>query len=158
MIEDIVLDTNILKHASDPRQSEQRDIQKFLTDLQSVETKICLDEGTNLEVEGQNRGAIYGEYRERLVQGELGFELIAFLARNKRISFVSKGVHKDVAKVINKAVWDKTDRIFVKVAHNSRGKILTTRDRTNFPKKVCQTLKKKIGISVLDTAEAHALL
>lgn len=158
MLNDIVLDTNVLKHASDGRRPDQKAISKFFKKLQGSATKLCVDPGFDFESEASNTSHICSEYIARLVPGELGFELIRYLARTARITIVPRTLSVAKRKVIRNAIFDPSDRVFVQVAHNSSNKILTTHDETNFPKAVRKLLSDELGVETLSAVEADAVL
>jgi hypothetical protein len=65
MLVDVVLDTNLLMHSDDERQSHHEDCRNLLWELRDSTTLLCVDEGFDLD-QAKNKSLIGGEYFDRL--------------------------------------------------------------------------------------------
>lgn len=157
MLADIVIDTNILLHAdndAEPRQIEARD---FLISLLETDTKICVDEGFDIE-ESNNRSHIGSEYLQNLNSGMLGFAVIQHLASCARISTVSRTVPSAIARKIRMHVRSSRDCLFVRIAFNADDKTLVSHDFADIPQGARNTLVATINVRVLSADEALPML
>ena len=150
-IEDVVVDTNVLMHASNPNEKRHQDSVEFVENLLESDTKLCIDEGFDLD-ETANRSLIGQEYLKHLVFGQVGAALLVSLAQSQRLSFVPCAVSGQARNLIDQAVKKPRDRTFVRVAVNSTENTLVTHDFEDFPVKIRKLFGKKIGVT-LCTAE-----
>ena len=157
MLADIVIDTNVLMHADDPRQGNRDAIVKLFGIMKTKTTALCVDEGFDLN-EAKNKSYIAAEYLKWLTFGGLGFGLVAYLASNGRVKFTTRKVSVQTRNVINQASSDNTDRVFIQVALNSEEKAIASHDKKNFNKKAVRKLKNDLGVFVGDASEILKLL
>jgi len=159
MLIDIVLDTNVLMHADDPRQPLMQMSRDLLSALQlpTCKTHLCVDEGFDLD-EAKNRSQIGSEYLEHLDFGMLGLAVVAHLAGSLRVKQVSRAVPPHVSKKIYTQVPKGPDRTFLKVAFNAADKTLACHDFGDVPAPVRTRLQRAIGVHVLDATAALARL
>lgn len=157
MLSDIVVDTNVLMHASNFQEPRQADAQSFLLSLQISETQLCVDEGFDIN-EAKNRSHIGSEYLNNLNIGMLGFAVVSYLAKSGRIRMVSRSVPPAISKKIRLRVGSAQDRVFVRVAFNSEDKTLASHDFTDLPQKTRNELSKKISVTILSAGEALPML
>lgn len=153
MIQDVVVDTNVFLHSNDPREERRADAIEFLAALKDSTTKLCVDEGFDA-TEAANRSHIFAEYFAHVRFGTLGYEVLAHLARSRRIKEVVRGVPTAVAKHIKQQGVKGTDRVFVQVTFNSDEKVLACHDFRDIPQSVRDRLRHLIGISVTSAAGA----
>lgn len=159
MIADIVVDTNIFVHANNAGDlNRQRHSLEFLQALQASQTCLCVDEGFNYLDEAQNRSRIASEYLEHVRGGMYGQYLLQFLAATGRIVVVAKRVPRDVSRKISQQVPNRGDCVFVRVAHNSKGKSLVSHDQRDFPVRVRRMLRNDIGVECLHANAATPLV
>jgi predicted nucleic acid-binding protein len=149
MLSDLVIDTNVLLHASNPNDPNFVRAKVFLETLLSVSTILCVEEGFSPD-RASNRSYIMGEYLDFLRAGTLGLAVIQTLAAKERIKGVERAVDEREAKKIRQRVYDKTDRIFVKVALNTKERVLVSHDFTHFANHVRSSLERDIGVSIID--------
>jgi hypothetical protein len=149
MLSDLVLDTNVLLHASNPYSLEFGASSGFLEKLLYLPTILCVEEGFSTD-RARNRSIIMGEYFDNLRQGTVGYEFILSLASSARINGVKKQVNPREAKIIIQKVTDKSDRIFVKVALNTKEQILVSHDFKHFPDTVRSFLEDAIEVHITD--------
>jgi hypothetical protein len=157
MLADLVIDTNVLMHADDPRQAHQAEAQALLQDLLAGRTVLCVDDGFDTN-ESKNRSLIGGEYFERLTAAHTATAIIAQLFGNGAVHFVSRSVAQAVKKSIEQSVRKKRDRTFLAVAHNSDGQVLCSHDYEDMQTKKRKFLKTKVGVDVLVVADVRTLL
>lgn len=151
MLRDVVIDTNVLLHASNPTEIRRQYAHRFLVALQDTNTVVCVDEGFDLD-ERRNRSLIGQEYLEQLRFGMLGYAVVAHLARHGRVRGVSRAVGAATSKTINRLIRDKRDRTFVRVTCNTQERLLTSHDFDDFPNEKRRRLRDVIEVLVA-TAE-----
>jgi hypothetical protein len=149
MLSDLVIDTNILLHASNPGDPNFGIAKVFLETLLNVSTILCVEKGFSPD-RARNCSCIMGEYLDHLRVGTLGFVVIQALAAKERIKGVERTVGQREAKKIRQEIRDKSDRIFVKVALNTEEHILVSHDFTHFTVHVRSSLERGIGVSIID--------
>jgi hypothetical protein len=131
MLGDLVVDTNVFEHASNPGVSYCAEARRLLTALQRASTVLRVDEGFDPNP-ARNRSLIMGEYFERLKIGMLAFALVSTWASTRRIVPVSSHVAPEVRRQINQTIGDRRDRTFLKVAINSDDHFLCSHDFIHF--------------------------
>jgi|ERR1700682_1280304 len=152
MLRDLVLDTNVLVHASNPSVGYYGSSLLLLSLLQDSATAICVDEGYSPE-SALNTSVIGHEYGEHLNHGMVAFAVIAALAAGDRLKQVSRSVPVAVARKINQRVPKPHDRAFVRVAHNSEDRTLASHDFSDFRVRVRKELRNELGVHILTAAE-----
>lgn len=152
MLQDIVIDTNVLMHADDPRQKLQAVTAKLLDAIRTSQTKLCVDNLASLN-SGKNRSQIMAEYLQHLAAQSVGRQFIAYIAGNGRLVERSKSVNGTIGNFINQKVTDKTDRVFVKVALNSDEKVLACHDFNDIPRAARKEIRKALAVRVSDAKE-----
>lgn len=150
---DIVIDTNVLMHADDPRVNEYRDHSNQLQSaLRDGTTVLCVDEGFSLDP-SRNRSLIMGEYLENLQFGMVGFATLSFLAQAERVKSVSKTVTGNVSKKL-KGITTRRDRTFVRVTLNTDDLMFVSHDFQDFPDHRRRDFQRTLGISIITAEEA----
>ena len=157
MTSDIVIDTNVLMHANDDRQSMQRQCIFILEKIVNSDISLCVDEGHSI-CEALNRSKITSEYLNILSSGTFGYNFVVFLAQNKRIKILSAKVSKEIGKIIRKNVRDKTDVCFVKIAFKSREKLFISHDYVAMDLDRRNSIRDSIGVRVVCAAKGAELL
>lgn len=157
MLADVVVDTNVLLHADDPRQPYRFESQGLLDDLLAGKTLLCIDEGFDID-ESKNRSLIGGEYFERLTITHAATAVLAELFATGQVRLVSRSVQQRVKKGIEQCVRNKRDRTFIAVAHNSEGKVLCSHDFEDLQRAKRKLLRARTGVEVLGAAEVRALV
>jgi hypothetical protein len=156
MLADVVVDTNVWAHADNPNEPRQTDAIAFLTDLLGGTTEVCVDPGFSL-VESENRSKIGSEYLAHLSALPFASATLATLSNSGRVSFVSTAVPDRVRRIINRVICDSSDRVFVKVAHNTNSGVLCSHDYTHMPPGARVRLRP-FQVEVLSAAEALTLM
>lgn len=152
MLSDIVIDANILCHAENHQEIRQADCQMLISLLYQTDTALCVDDGFDLEA-ANNRSFIGHEYIKHLRAGSLGYAIVQHLAQSSRVSILSANVGGNVGKHILQ-IPKGFDRRYVKVAYNSRSKVLASHDFGDIPNTVRVRLSQKISVEILDAAGA----
>jgi hypothetical protein len=145
---DLVLDTNVLVHASNDREDRQIDSVQLITYLLASTELICVDTGFDTN-ETVNKSYVGYEYLKHLKNGMLGYAFVVQMALNKRICEVTRQTKVNTTRAINQCMSNNHDKVFIKVAVNSNDKILITHDFTDFALSKRTHLKKTLGIDIL---------
>jgi len=158
MLHDIVVDTNVLVHASNPAVALHEAALLFVTALTTSKSMLCVDEGFDIR-EANNRSLIASEYRQHLIVGMVGYSVIVALASSGRVKQVAKAVNAATRNRVRKLVPRKPrDRTFIHVAINSTEHVVVSHDFDDFSADVRRQLQRDIGVHVIDAGESVALL
>lgn len=158
MLNDIVVDTNVLVHASNQAVPFHAAALLLVSALSDGSTFLCVDEGFHA-VEALNRSLIGGEYNEHLVTGMIGYAVVASLAATGRVKQVPRTVPAATAKKVRRLVPRKPrDRTFVHVAIRSKEHVLVSHDLDDFSAEVRRALRQEVGAEVLIAEEATSLV
>ena len=152
MAEDIVVDANVFMHAANPNEERFAASLLFLKKLKEVATLLCVDQGYHAE-EAKNRSQIVSEYLKWLPVGSIGSAIISDIAASGRIRELPRSVTPQVAASIVQMIPDKTDRVYVKVAHNSADGILVSHDLLALLTKRRADVHKAVGVLVVDAQD-----
>jgi hypothetical protein len=150
MLDDVVIDTNVLMHACDPRQAHQGQCLRLIELMRDGNALLLVDEGTNPQKPLE--GFVMSEYTARLAPGTPGQELLILLLSSSRVSGVPRHVPRPVAKELER-IPNTRDRKFVAVAWNSVDHVLASQDFTDFPRKVRRRIQDKISVEILDATD-----
>lgn len=157
MLDDIVIDTNVFVHSSNRQQPLSVASQQFLQKLLSSNANLCIDDGFDLD-ESKNKSAIGCEYHTHLRFVSSAFAIIAALGRKGRIARVPKLVDQGTSKRIRTLIPDKTDRIFLKVSHNSLGRTFVSHDFQHLPLETRRQIRRHVNVRTVDAREARNLV
>jgi len=149
---DIVIDTNVLKHANNTKEHRQKHAIELITYLLSSNEFICLDEGFSLN-ESLNKSHIGNEYITHLKVGMLGYSFLVKIALEKRIKEVPKSTELAISKVINQKIRNLKDRVFLKVTNNAAGKTLISHDFTDISLTKRDFFRENLTIVVIEASE-----
>jgi predicted nucleic acid-binding protein len=152
---DIVIDTNVLCHASDPRQARQEDAVNLLECLRGAAgVSLAIDPDGSLD-EAVNRSQIIAEYLQYLPPGTLGRQLLQHLAASSRLRFHEPSLSVGDARWLNQLLRNRMDRVFVKVAANSQERVLVSHDYEDFQKRKRQDIKKRLGVRICEACDCQ---
>ena len=98
------------------------------------------------------------EYLTHLTPGDMGYELVRFLASNERVRVTTKEISHANAKTLNQSVRDKSDRVFVRVACNAAEKLLASHDTSAFSKRTCKLVYEALGVEIVTAVQADERL
>jgi predicted nucleic acid-binding protein len=157
MLKDVVVDTNVFMHAGNDLEARQAEAILFLEALIAGATKIAVDEGFAAD-EAINGSQIWAEYLNHIQESTIGRVAIAYLAQNERVVVVSRTVSQQHHKRVATAVRDPSDRVFMKVAINTREKVLVSHDFAAFDTAMRKSGRRRNGCTIGDASEAAALL
>lgn len=145
MVNDLVVDTNVLVHASNKSYCKQIHCIQLIERLQGSLESICMD--TN--------GFIEFEYNKHVKHGSPAFALLLQLLNSNpvRIKYIDRDIPPHVNNKINRTGIKKSDRIFVRIAFNSTDKILVTHDYEDFTSKKRGYFNEEIGVRVIESEE-----
>lgn len=152
MPKDLVIDTNVLVHASNSKEKWQEESVKLIEHLLNsdevmrVDPVFTGDPSTNTSYVGY-------EYLKHLRSGMIGYSFISLMAASKRIVPCSRATHSSKTRAINQCMTNNHDRVFIKVAINSDSKILVTHDFTDFAKNKRTYLHQKFELKVIVAKE-----
>lgn len=153
MLTDVIVDTNVLLHADNPEEARQGEAVNLVRALVTGPTAVCVDEGFSPE-EGDNRSLIGGEYLDKLTAVSLGYQMLVHVFSEGRIVEVSTSVSDQVRGIVRKAVNKPRDRTFLRVAYNSKERVLCSHDYEDFPARARRQLQKRLDVTVCDAADA----
>ncbi len=154
MLDDLVIDTNVLLHADDPRQKHQADAYALLQKILSGGPDLCVDDGFDIDP-ARNQSLIGGEYLERLAGASTGSQFLAHLFSTDRIRFVPRKVPRAVKQSIEQCVRNKRDRTFLAVAHNAVEHVLCSQDFVDMSAKKRKHLGAVARVAVLQVADVQ---
>jgi hypothetical protein len=157
LLDDVVIDTNVLLHADDPRQPHQADAYALLQELVASGTALCVDEGFDVD-ESRNASLIGGEYFQRLTATNTATAVLAHMFASGRVKLVKRRLPDGARKAINQCVRTKRDRTFLAVTRNSADRVLCSHDFEDMQDKKRAFLTSKLGIDVVKVDEARARL
>lgn len=148
---DIVIDTNVLAHASNPQEKRRAHAVSLISRLLDGSTHLCVDEGFR-ESESSNGSHIFAEYRRLLPPGSLGRAFVAKLAGSQRIKQLPRKAATSASQKINQLIAKRTDLLFVCVAYNSAEKLLISHDFVDFQLKKRKLIGKELGVAIVEAA------
>ena len=151
---DIVIDTCTLVHASNPESNYFEHSVAFIEKMLLNSILCVVDEGFSLD-ESENKSFIGLEYIEHLQPMSLGYNLIIELLSAGRIDFISNKVPQVKKNYIEQHIRNKKDRLFLRVALNSKDKLLISHDFTDYQKKKRKTIYKDLSLSILTAEEIN---
>jgi hypothetical protein len=158
MLDDIVIDTNVLVHASNQAIPFHAAALLLVSVLNDSSTSLCVDEGFHV-AEALNQSLIGGEYNQHLIIGMIGYAIVATLANTGRLKQVPRRVPRATAKTVQRLVpRNPRDRTFIHVTINSTEHILVSHDFDDFPGGVRKDLQRQVGVSVIIAEEAAPLI
>jgi hypothetical protein len=159
VLPDIVIDTNVFVHASNPNGTQQQQgALAFLKAMHASKTSLCVDKPFHGFDEATNRSTMGFEYIKHVRGNTYSYYLLAALAAAKRILVVGDKVPVRTARKINQCIRNKHDRVFVRVAVNSQSNELASHDFEDFSAQKRKHIRKQIGIQIRTAEQALALL
>jgi hypothetical protein len=158
VLEDIVIDTNVFVHAGTPNAKEQASALAFLKAMHESKTNLCIDKPFDNLNEAKNQSIIGFEYIKHVRGNTYGYYVLASLAAAQRILVVGDSVAVGVAKKINQCIANRHDRIFLRVAVNSKSSEFASHDFDDFPPQKRQHIRKEIQVRIRTADEAKTLL
>lgn len=151
---DIVVDTNVLMHASDRKEAKQQDSIDLLNYLTNSTEFLCIDKGFTWD--DSNSSLIGAEYRKHIKNGMLAYAFLAKIFSTKRHKEIDLSVLPPaIAKKVNQCISHKKprDKTFLRVAYLSHSKTLVTHDQEDFNYKKRKHLGVTFGVNTLDASE-----
>lgn len=149
-LEDIVIDTNTLKHVGNASCDCSEAAYKLLTSVLHSNCVICVDGKCHEDV-GENESIICHEYKTHMNEQSLTFAqtFLATMYSDKRVKEISKYPGPSKKKIIMHYIANKRDRAFVGVAYNSNDKLLASHDFDDFKKEIRRMFKSKLKVRIL---------
>ena len=157
MLDDVVVDTNVIAHAQNPAEARFADSEALLRCFLELHTSLCVDEGFDMD-EARNQSHICSEYLQHIHFGSLGFTVISYLATNGRIKQLPRLATRTVSRRINQLLRNRMDRAFLNVACNSTEMVLVSHDYTDFQARKRTTIRKELGVRVIEASHCLGLL
>jgi hypothetical protein len=154
-MQDVVVDTNVLMHASDPRERLCPAARQFAEKILGTDVKICVDEGFDTDP-AKNRSLIGHEYLTHIRFGSFAYGFILKLAGQRRISPLSRHVDPRAKKLILQRLRKPVDRIFVSVTINSLEAILVSHDFEDFSAEKRVEFRRELDVHIITAADALA--
>lgn len=152
-MDDVVIDTNVLMHASDPREQLCPSARSLAQVILDTDIKICVDEGFDTDP-AKNRSLIGNEYNTHIRFGTFAHGFILRLASERRIRTLSRNVERRVKKVILQRLRKPRDRVFVCVTTNSLERVLVSHDFEDFSEAKRADLRHELDIEIVTAAAA----
>ena len=139
MLVDLVVDTNVLMHASNPASGRQEQSGNLLERLYESTTTINVD----------TTGRILQEYLDYLVPGSAGSAFVAAMVRRGQLVRVESTPPQQDRKWIAKTISDSGDRAFLRTAVVSVEKLLTSHDFEDFPDRIRRKIRERLDVELL---------
>jgi hypothetical protein len=156
LMEDIVLDTNILMHASNPQELRCTASKHLGQILLNGKTRIVVDEGFDPDM-SKNKSMIGHEYFSNITFGSFAFALILKLVSEQRVVGVVKSPGMRAKKIVMQRIRKPIDRVFVYVTCNSQERTFVSHDFEDFPEEKRLYLRRELGIAVVTATVAAGL-
>lgn len=154
MLKDIVIDTNVLMHATNPKSGRQQQSVGLLRAMLDSDTALCLDTVFSGQLAQPESSLIWQEYSDNLGAPGFSSEFLTKMATGRRIVHVSRTVERSAQKWISRQIVNSRDRTFVRVALNSIERVLVSHDYQDFPTKVRSACLLRLGVEVLEAEGA----
>ncbi len=150
---DLVIDTNVLVHASNGQVPKQRHSINLIDYLLASSEVICIDDG--FVWDDTNRSFIGSEYRNHLKNGMLGYTFVVTMLAGKRFKECSRSVPVNISKKINQCIshLKPRDKTFLKVTYNSISKTLISHDNEDFHQSKRSHIIRQFKIEVMDASD-----
>ncbi|MCP9752364.1 hypothetical protein [Ferruginibacter sp. HRS2-29] len=151
---DIVVDTNVLMHASDRKEAMHQDSINLLNYLSNSTELLCVDKGFTWD--DSNKSLIGAEYRKHIKNGMLAYSLLVKLFSSRRTKELTLStVPALITRRVNQCISHKKprDKTFLKVAYLSDSKTLVTHDQEDFNYKKRKHLLETFGVKTIDADE-----
>lgn len=148
---DLVVDTNVLVHASRPGEVSWQSISiEFCERLLACKASMLIDFD-----EQANRSLLWAEYEKHLKLGDLGYQVLVKLGSEQRIArcdlHVPSNVHREIKKFIKGS--KPRDRTVLKLATKTTTRQLVSHDYEDFQPRKRKDIKSELGIYVVTAAE-----
>lgn len=152
---DIVLDTNVLVHATTGDAKFQGMSIKLLEYLNGSTELICVDEG--FSIEDDNSSLIGSEYFKHLKNGMIGYSFVVSILQSRRIKECPAGIPAHVSQKVNQCISHEKprDKTFIRIAFNSIDKVLVSHDYEDFDSKKRKYIKREFGVCIVDADEVR---
>lgn len=153
---DLVVDTNVLVHSQNPRETRFADAVRLLQLVLACDAVLCLDEGFDTEP-SRNRSMIAGEYLQNLQFGSVALAFVTQMAQTLRIKQLPRRPSLAQSRRINQLLRNRTDRTFLSVAINSTHRVLVSHDFVDFQPAKRRTIRRELEVAVIEASECCAL-
>jgi predicted nucleic acid-binding protein len=150
---DVVIDTNVLKHASNPQEQLCSAARGLANRILDTAVKICVDEGFDV-IPSKNRSLIGHEYLTHIRFGSFAYAFIVKLISDNRVRTLSKNVGTRASKIICQRVRKPADRVFIRIAVNSDEKVLVSHDFADFSQPKRDSFRQDLDVTIITALEA----
>jgi predicted nucleic acid-binding protein len=157
MLTDIVIDTNVWVHATNPAEERCDSSKKLLALLRDSDTLLGIDPGFSVE-DSRNRSLIGREYLDNIGAGSESYAILVFVLQDIRIKEITRTLPRREAKLMKKWHLKPRDRTFLAVAFNSSEKTLASHDFEDFPPKKRLAIEDSLGVDILEAEECCPLM
>jgi len=157
-MDDVVVDTNVFKHAQDRSSHHFMASAQFIASLLGSEVKLCLDQGFDIDNSAQPTSLIGAEYTKHLQPQSYGHIALALLLATGRYKAVGTKVSDAARKWSDAEIGKKRDRTFFRVAALSVDKTLVSHDEEDFSMPIRTSAKRKFSVTICMADTARALL
>lgn len=146
---DVVVDTNVLAHADDPKKATSQASQQLLLFIKESELKWVLDD-QGKKAPNPETSLLHAEYRNTIVEMGFSATVFAFLLRTNRVIFAPRP-GEQVRKAIRKLVpANKGDQAVLGAAVGSTDGVLVSNDFGDFTAAVRTSVLKELSVTVVD--------
>jgi hypothetical protein len=152
MMDDIVVDTNVLVHSSNPQEAMCVAARQLIQRIGDSTVILCLDEGFDTDP-AKNRSHIGYEYIQHVRHGSFAFGFILKLVSEQRIRALSRKVDTRSKRRICQSIRKPADRTFVFVTLNSLERTLVSHDFEDFSVNKRAYLEGELGIRIVTAPE-----
>ena len=153
-MDDVVIDTNVLVHATNPNEDRFDDALTLLGRISETEIKLCIDDGYNMDP-ARNGSHILAEYLEHIGLGSVPYVVLEQLALAGRIQEYNRRSDQATARKVNQLIRNKRDRTFINVAHQSVEKVLVSHDYIDYQVGKRDTIRRELGVDVIEALDCH---
>lgn len=151
-LQDIVVDTNVLVHATNSKDPHFADAVDFVKRLQASATMLAMDSGFDAQ-SAKNKSLLGGEYLGLLKPMTVSYMALVHLATHGRIRECSTQVSDAQRKYLNNSISNKRDRTFVRVALNSTERVLVSHDFVDFTAPFRVTVAQQWNVKIVKATD-----
>ncbi len=147
---DIVVDTNVWVHATDRGDGLlSDDAAAFVVRLLESRTSICVDPGACIPATATT-SRIWAEYRDQqlLNPARAEYFVLAALYSDQRVTEVAPRTNTRYTKVLRRLIYDKDDRIFVRVAVETNDQTLVSNDGDYLEHCTKREFRRALGVTL----------
>ncbi len=144
---DIVIDTNILLDAQNPKKNCFEAAVFILRSVLNSKTRVCVDEKFDMRPD-RNTSMIGWGYLRKLHHGSYAYNFISTMLQNERFLHLPKYPDQRTKRIIIQCVRNTRDRVFVGVACSSCEGVLISHDFRDFSRSKRVYLRRVLQVHI----------